>query len=114
MGESVTAAVRREVREETGWTLEIERLVFIHENFFTGTTTELTDLACHEVAFYFLMTPPPADQPPLVTVRPDGMTELVEWVPLADYGRHRPAYPTFLGAAVANMPSQPQLITTYE
>lgn len=56
MGETAEEAVAREVIEETGIQYEIDRLVFLHENFFHGNgSTE--GLNCHEVALYFLMRP---------------------------------------------------------
>lgn len=36
LGESAEEAVRREVLEETGLPYEIDRLAFVHENFFEG------------------------------------------------------------------------------
>ena len=54
IGETAEDAVIREVYEETGINYEIDRLTFIHENFFDGDG--ITDgLKCHEIAFYFLM-----------------------------------------------------------
>jgi len=52
--ESAEEAVKREVFEETGIKYEIDRLAFIHENFFKGINNNNT-LKCHEIAFYFLM-----------------------------------------------------------
>ena len=54
IGETAEEAVVREVLEETGIRYEVDRLAFIHENFFEGDGT-LGPLHCHEVAFYFLM-----------------------------------------------------------
>ena len=54
LGEKAEDAVIREVFEETGIEYEIDRLAFIHENFFAGSGT-LNGLKCHEIAFYFLM-----------------------------------------------------------
>jgi ADP-ribose pyrophosphatase YjhB (NUDIX family) len=54
--ESAEEAVTREVLEETGIKYEIDRLAFIHENFFKGFNND-PDLKCHEIAFYFLMKP---------------------------------------------------------
>ncbi len=48
-GETVEEAVIREVYEETGSRLEIDRLLFIHQNFFNH------QFPFHELAFYFLM-----------------------------------------------------------
>lgn len=54
--ETAEQAVLREVLEETGVIYEIDRLVFIHENFFIGTMTNKGKRS-HEVAFYYLMKP---------------------------------------------------------
>jgi ADP-ribose pyrophosphatase YjhB (NUDIX family) len=52
--ESAEEAVAREVFEETGIKYEIDRLVFIHENFFKGLNNN-PELKCHEIALYFPM-----------------------------------------------------------
>jgi len=52
--ETAAEAVVREVIEETGVHYEIDRLAFIHENYFLGLGGDPT-LRCHEVALYFLM-----------------------------------------------------------
>ena len=57
VGETAEDAVRREVLEETGVAYEIDRLAFIHENFFSESSGSLSGLDCHEIAFYFLMKP---------------------------------------------------------
>ena len=56
IGESAEDAVKREVFEETGAHYEIERMAFIHENFFKGSES-LDGLDCHEISIYFLMKP---------------------------------------------------------
>ncbi len=48
-GETVEEAVIREVYEETGQLLEIDRLLCIHQNFFQY------QCPFHELSFYFLM-----------------------------------------------------------
>lgn len=54
IGEKAEDAVEREVYEETGIHYEIDRLAFIHENFFIGSGS-LDGYNCHEISFYFLM-----------------------------------------------------------
>ena len=54
LNESAEEAVMREVLEETGIKYEINRLAFIHENFFKGHNND-PNLKCHEISFYFLM-----------------------------------------------------------
>jgi ADP-ribose pyrophosphatase YjhB (NUDIX family) len=58
-GETSQDAVLREVREEIGIELEIERLAFVHENFFNADF--LGGAPCHEIAFYYLMKQPDDD-----------------------------------------------------
>jgi len=54
LGESAQEAVLREVFEELDFALEIDRLMFIHENFFI-LGADATPF--HEVALFFLMKP---------------------------------------------------------
>ena len=51
-GESAEEAVRREVREETGWDLEIEQLGFVHEDFFWGDSPSRLGKLIYEIGFY--------------------------------------------------------------
>jgi len=48
-GEGLAACMSREFYEESGLNVEAEKLVYVHENFYTlkGVTT-------HEIGFYFL------------------------------------------------------------
>jgi ADP-ribose pyrophosphatase YjhB (NUDIX family) len=111
-GESAVDAVRREVAEETGLELEVDRLAFIHENFFDGSTTNtLSGLDCHEVSVYFLMKY--SGQPVRHTgsETANGIAEWVEWVRLSDFGRVR-AYPTFFATELPPTTATPKLITT--
>ena len=50
IGEKASDAAVREVYEESGLKVEIDRLVLVQENFF-----ELEDGMHHELAFYYLM-----------------------------------------------------------
>lgn len=115
-GESAIDAVRREVLEETGVALEVERLLFVHENLFTDSDSpSLAGRSCHELALYFLMR----DDPALVagdtgSTTLGGAREWTEWVPLDRYGVDRPAYPPFFATALADFPACPQLVTTGE
>jgi len=51
-GESTEQAAMREVFEETGYRLEVERLAIVSENFFVP---EYKDKDHHEIVFYYLM-----------------------------------------------------------
>lgn len=52
-GESLTDAVIREVKEETGVDCEIDRLAAVHENFFSDDD----GVPFHEVAVFFVIKP---------------------------------------------------------
>ena len=52
IGETSQAAVLREVQEETGLSIEIEKLVMVHEEFY-----EKKGRANHSVIFYYLAKP---------------------------------------------------------
>ncbi len=49
-GETLTECMSREIYEESGLNVEAEKLVYVHENFYSlkGVTT-------HEIGFYFLV-----------------------------------------------------------
>ena len=55
LGETSEEAILREIKEETGQDYEIDRLLFIHENFFQQNSGKLAGLNCHEISFYYLM-----------------------------------------------------------
>lgn len=92
VGEDAESAVKREVLEETGVEYEIERLAFIHENFFDGSGT-LAGLKCHEISFYFLMKPR-GTQKLNSNSYTQGVRETMCWLPIKDLKDYI-AYPSF-------------------
>lgn len=116
-GESALDAVRREVWEEVGVHMEVDRLAFVHENFFEDAVSPaLAGRSCHEVTFYFLMRYDPAC-PPRATASTalGGAREWYEWVDLASYGRDGvTSYPTFFATELADLDENPRWITTRE
>lgn len=111
MGESAEDAVRREVFEETGIHYEIDRLAFIHENFFLGDGS-LEGKKCHEIAFYFLMKSR-GTQELKSNSYTQGVKENMYWIPISELGRHR-AYPSFLKDKIGNMKNELEHIVTNE
>lgn len=93
VGETAEEAVVREVLEETGVAYEVDRLAFIHENFFEGSGSVDT-LHCHELSFYFLMKPRGSRQLDSHSVTSGGIPEHMHWIPLEDLHKYR-AYPSF-------------------
>ncbi|MDE7203365.1 MAG: NUDIX domain-containing protein [Lachnospiraceae bacterium] len=57
-GETTEKAVIREVWEETGVRMEIDRLGFVHENYFFGDAPVHSGKLIYEISFYFYMKVP--------------------------------------------------------
>lgn len=112
MGETAEDAVRREVLEETGVAYEIDRLAFIHENFFLGNSG-LAGFECHEVAFYFLMKPRGSQTLNSHSVTSGGIPETMHWIPIDELDRHR-AYPLFLREKLRDLRPEIEHIVTHE
>lgn len=113
--ESSEMAAVREVFEETGLYYEVDRLAFIHENFFTSNNGENgANLPFHEVAFYYLMKPKGIKSKITAESYSDGDTsEHMEWLPIDNYNTYN-AYPQFFAERLKNIPNYPQHIVTYE
>ena len=109
MGETAEEAVIREVYEETGIKYEIDRLAFIHENFFQGDGIT-SGMKCHEIAFYFLMKPRGIQEINSNSYCMEGK-EFMHWIPIAELKNYR-AYPTFFREKLLNMPDQIEHIVT--
>ncbi len=97
-------ALHREMQEELGVEVQVERLLWVLENFFVYRATEF-----HEVGLYYLMRLPPAS--PLLRVEGDfygtegDLTLIFRWFPL-DTLETLPLYPTFLRDALLALPEQ--------
>ena len=57
-GETAEEAVVREVYEETGVKMEIDRLGFVHENYFYGDAPTNLGKLIYEISFFFYMKVP--------------------------------------------------------
>ena len=75
---------------------EIDRLQFVHENFFYSEGTP-----CHELSLYFLMKPKGVKTFQAAASTAFGVERMV-WIPIAEYKNHR-AYPEFFGAKLADL-----------
>lgn len=111
IGESAEEAVKREVLEETGVEYEVERLAFIHENFFDGDGT-LEGRECHEIALYFLMKPR-GTQELNSNSYTQGVKENMYWLPIDKLNEYR-AYPTFFREKLKYLKNEIQHIITYQ
>jgi ADP-ribose pyrophosphatase YjhB (NUDIX family) len=101
--ETAAETLRREMREEMNETVEVERLVWVAENFFTYGPRQH-----HEIGFYFLMHLPP-DSPLRQKTEPFYGTEgdiriIFEWLPVETL-EHVDLFPTYLRAGLKNLPA---------
>ncbi len=112
IGEKAEDAIKREVLEETGINYEIDRLSFIHENFFIGSGS-LEGYKCHEVAFYFLMKSKGTKELNSNSYTLGGIREYMHWLPLDKLNDYR-AFPNFFNDKLKNLNSNVEHIITYE
>ncbi len=98
-GETAEEAVVREVYEETGVKMEIDRLGFIHENFFPGDSLVKQGNIVHEISFFFYMKVPEEFEPVCDSFTEDGNKEHLVWI-RADHPKTY--YPAFFRTELAN------------
>jgi ADP-ribose pyrophosphatase YjhB (NUDIX family) len=103
LGESASVTLFREMQEELGVVIEIERLLYVVENFFTDS-----DDTWHELGLYFLITAP-ADSylyQSLETIkRVDEVGNYLrfDWLPVAQLETF-PLYPPFFQKTLKEIP----------
>lgn len=91
-GETAEEAVKREVYEETGVQMEVDRLGFIHENYFLGDSLIKQGNIVHEISFFFYMKVPSGFEPVCNSFTEDGNKENLVWI-RADHNKKY--YPEF-------------------
>lgn len=91
-GETAEEAIVREVYEETGVRMEIDRLGFIHENYFYGDTPTNNGKLIYEVSFFFYMKVPKDFELISNSFTEDESKEFLRWVDESDSVN---VYPTF-------------------
>lgn len=98
-GETAEEAVVREVYEETGVKMEIDRLGFIHENFFPGDSLVKKGNIVHEISFFFYMKVPADFEPECYSFTEDGNQEFLKWITVDE---PQTFYPEFFRAELLN------------
>ena len=103
LGEAASVSLLREMQEELGVLMKIERLLYVVENFFT----EPND-SWHELGLYLLMTAPAGSYlnqnlEPITRVDEVGNHLRFEWLPIAQLETF-PLYPPFFQKALKQIP----------
>ena len=79
-GETAEEAIVREVFEETGVKMEVDRLGFVHENYFYGDDKVNFGKLVYEISFYFYMKVPNDFTPVSESFTEDHSREFLKWV----------------------------------
>jgi ADP-ribose pyrophosphatase YjhB (NUDIX family) len=104
IGEVAEHTLRREMREELSTDVDVQRLLWLVENFF-----DYDGLSYHEIALYFLIRFPP-DSKPLALgafeTRDENTTLQFRWVPLDEETlASLPVLPSFLASGLRKLPA---------
>ena len=91
-GETAKEAVKREVFEETGVKMEVDRLGFVHENCFIGDAPSNMGKPIYEISFFFYMKVPDDFEPVSKSFTDDGCEEFLKWV---SFDEEMTIYPEF-------------------
>jgi ADP-ribose pyrophosphatase YjhB (NUDIX family) len=106
VGESARASLLREMQEELGVAVQVRRLLYVVENFFSDTSG-----AWHELGLYFLLSAPAGS---FLTRSLESFTHQDEvgnalrfdWLPIAQLEAF-PLYPPLFQTALRNLPEHP-------
>ena len=91
-GETAEEAVIREVFEETGVKMEIDRLGFVHENYFYGDAPYNLNKLIYEISFFFYMKVPDTFVPISESSTEDNSKEHLVWIALDDDNKMYPEF----------------------
>lgn len=111
IGETAEEAVKREVFEETGIHYEIDRLQFVHENFFVDGVVAV-GRKIHEISFFFLMKPKGKKEKITESFCCVGK-EYMHWIPI-DKLKDYKVFPEFYADKLMNLSDNVEHIVSKE
>lgn len=91
-GETAEEAVIREVFEETGVQMEVDRLGFVHENYFYGDAATNMGKLIYEVSYFFYMKVPEDFSPTCNSFTEDEQEEFLRWIELDEPIHYYPEF----------------------
>lgn len=110
-GESAREAVEREVFEETGVKMEVDRLAFVHENFFVGDAPVNLGKQIYEISFFFYMKVPDEFEPVCNSFTEDNSEEHLSWISIDTDKKY---YPEFFRDELKNSSKEVKYIISRE
>ena len=91
-GETAEEAVIREVYEETGVQMEVDRLGFINENYFYGDAESNLGKLIYEISFFFYMKVPEEFELEGSSFTEDDHEEFLKWISPDDQIKFYPEF----------------------
>ena len=91
-GETAEEAVIREVFEETGYKLKIDRLGFVHENYFYGDAKTNFGKLIYEISFFYYMKVPDDFDPECLSSTEDDSKEFLRWITPDEQVKYYPEF----------------------
>ena len=91
-GETAEDAIKREVFEETGIMMNVDRLGFIHENYFYGDSKSNFGKLIYEISFFFFMKVPNEFSPISNSFTEDNNKEYLSWIDPNDDVNYYPKF----------------------
>ena len=107
-GETAEQAIVREMEEETGVKLEIDRLGFVHQNYFIADAPPKTGKTIYELSMFYYMKVPEDFSP---DISKKVQHEFIEWVPI---DTEKTIYPEFFKTELLKEHSGVKFISTDE
>lgn len=91
-GETSEEAILREVYEETGTKMEVDRLGLIHENYFWGDAESNHGKLIYEVSYFYYMRVPENFEPLCMSMTEDNHEEFLRWIDVNDPIKYYPEF----------------------
>lgn len=110
--ETLEEAIIRECFEETKVHFEVDRLVFIHENFFPVQSGPFGETQFHEISFFYLMKSNEVEVKG-ESYTSDGIEERLEWLPISNL-QDIILFPEFFKSELSCLPAEIKHIVSVE
>jgi len=110
--ETMEEAIIRECFEETKVHFEVDRLVFIHENFFPVQSGPYGETQFHEISFFYLMKSIEVEVKS-ESYTNEGMEERLEWLPISNL-QDAFLFPEFFKSELTCSPTEIKHIVTIQ